>query len=110
MKIAFLIWLFVGIAFIALGIFDFKARTAPVGFWANVKTIPVEEEHVPAYNRAVGKMWIVYGILFILFGIPLLAGQNSPWIMIAVIGVFIETIIVMVVYTTVIENRYRKKD
>ena len=32
------------------------------------------------YNAAVGKLFSVFGLVFILFGLPLLAGQNSPWI------------------------------
>ena len=32
------------------------------------------------YNAAVGKLFSVFGIVFILLGLPLLAGQNSPWI------------------------------
>lgn len=110
MIIGFFLWSIVGIAFLALGIFDCVAKTeVPAGFWANAKTIPVEEEDVPAYNRAVGKLWIVYGLLFLLFGLPLLAGQNSPLIFITVIGTMVETIITMVVYTVVIENKYRKR-
>lgn len=108
--VAFFIWAIVGIAFIALGIFDCTAKTAvPAGFWANAETIPVEEEDVPAYNRAVGKLWIVYGLVFLLFGLPLLAGQDSLLIVITIIGTMVESIITMAVYTVVIENKYRKR-
>lgn len=108
--IGFVIWLFVGIAFIAMGIFDCTAKTTvPFGFWANAKNIHVEEKDVPKYNRAVGKLWIIYGILLILFGIPLLAKQNSSWIIITVLGTMVESILAMVVYVTVIENKYRSR-
>ena len=97
--IGFVIWLFVGIAFIAMGIFDCTAKTTvPFGFWANAKNIPVEEKDVPKY-----------GILLILFGIPLLAKQNSSWIIITVLGTMVESILAMVVYVTVIENKYRSR-
>lgn len=104
----FVLWALVGAAFIGLGIYAFVSkREVAFGFWANAKMFPVND--VKAYNRAVGKLWCVFGIVFILFGIPLLKGQNSPAIIISVLGIMIEVIITMVVYTVVIEGRYRKK-
>ena len=111
MEIAFMLWMFVGVAFLGLGIFDCMAKvTVPFGFWANARTIDVEEEKVAAYNKAVGKLWIVYGLLFVLLGLPLLAGQNSPWIVVTIFGVVMLTIFVMVIYTVVIENKYRRRE
>ena len=108
--IAFIIWLFVGIALIALGIFDCTAKTAvPFGFWSNAKSISVDETDVPKYNKAVGKLWMVYGILLILFGLPLLAGQNSPWIIITILGTMVESILAMAIYVIVIENKYKQR-
>lgn len=107
--IAFLIWAFVGIVFIAMGIYAFVTkRDVTFGFWANARTFPVVD--IKKYNRAVGKMWIVFGIIFILFGIPLLfCEQNSPLVLIPILGVMIEVIGVMVVYTIVIEKKYKKE-
>ena len=51
----------------------------------------------------------VFGIIFICLGFPLLSGQNSVWILFSVVGVMAEIIIAMVVYTTVIEKKYKKK-
>lgn len=108
--VGFVIWLCVGIAFIALGIFDCTAKTVvPFGFWTNAKIISVEEADVPKYNRAVGKLWIIYGIVLILFGIPLLTGQNSPWLIITILGTMVESILAMTVYITVIENKYKQR-
>jgi hypothetical protein len=42
-------------------------------------------------------------------GLPLLAGQNSPWFILSVLGVVFATIITMAVYTIAIEEKYRKK-
>lgn len=61
------------------------------------------------YNAAVGKLFIILGIVFILLGLPLLAGQNSPWIFLSVLGALMECIIAMIVYTVVIEEKYKKK-
>ena len=76
-------------------------------FWANVQMFEVTDRK--KYNVAVGKLFIIFGIVFILLGLPLLAGQNSPWIFLSVLGALLECIIVMIVYTVVIEERYRKK-
>lgn len=104
--IGFIIWALCGLLFIGLGISAFSAKEA-VGFWANAKVPPIEK--VAAYNKAVGRLWCVMGFVFILLGLLLLSGQNSPLILISIIGVLAEVITAMVVYTIGIEGRYRKK-
>ena len=104
--IGFVIWSVVGCLFIALGIYSFFAKK-PMGFWANAQMFEVTDRK--KYNAAVGKLFSVFGIGFILLGLPLLAGQNSPWIFLSVLGALLECIAAMVVYTVVIEERYRKK-
>ena len=107
--IGFIIWALAGAAFIGWGIYCiFSKKSAAFGFWANAKMFEVED--VRGYNRALGKLWCAYGIGFILLGIPLVNyEQNSPVILLSVIGVMAETIAVMVVYITKIEKKYRKK-
>ncbi len=104
--LGFVIWAIVGCFFIGLGVFALSSKK-PVGFWANAKVFEVID--VKKYNGAVAKLFCVYGIVFILLGLPLLSGQNSPLILISVIGVMVETIITMAVYTTVIEKKYKKQ-
>jgi len=104
--IAFLIWAAAGLLFVALGIYARFAKKA-VGFWANAEMFEVTD--IKAYNRAVGRLFAVFGIVFMLLGLPLLAGQNSAWVLLSVLGVMIETISVMAVYTVVIDTKYRKK-
>lgn len=104
--IGFIIWALCGLLFIGFGISAFSAKEA-VGFWANAKVPPIE--NVVAYNKAVGRLWCVMGAIFVLLGLPLLSGQNSSLILISTIGVLIEIIAVMVIYTIGIEGRYRKK-
>ena len=72
-----------------------------------MKTLPMRD--VKAYNRAVGWLFIVYGIVFMLLGLPLLGGQNSAGVIISVLGVMAETIAAMAVYILVIQNKYEKK-
>lgn len=105
---AFAIWLLISVAFIILGIYAcVSKKEVAFGFWANAETFPVND--VKAYNHAVGKLWCVFGVVFAILGIPLLKGQNSPFIIISILGIMLEAIIAMVVYTTVIEKKYRKK-
>ncbi len=104
----FILYSLIGAMFILLGIRSFfSKKEVAFGFWANAKMFPVN--HVKAYNKAVGKLWCVYGILFILLGIPLLDKQNTPLILVSILGVMMETIAVMVIYVTVIEKKYRKR-
>lgn len=105
---AFFIWLIAGCAFIFLGVYNFKSKKeVAFGFWANTEVFPVN--NVKRYNRALGKLWCIFGIVFIILGLPLLKGQNSPYILFSILGVMAEAIVVMAVYVTVIEKKYRKK-
>ncbi len=108
MLLGYFIWLLVSIALIILGIYSHcSKKEVAFGFWANAGTFPVND--VRAYNRAVGKLWIVFGIVLAVLGLPLLRGQNSALIILSILGVMVEAIVAMVVYTTVIEKKYRKK-
>lgn len=75
------------------------------------KKTQIEEKNIQAYNKALGKLWCVFGFFFILLGTSFLLGeeQNSPLFIISVIGVILEVIILMAVYTIKIEGKYRKK-
>ena len=109
MVFAFLAWAVCGAAFIILGFYDsLSKKEKAFGFWANAETFEVND--VRAYNKALGKLFCVFGIIFIMLGIPLLGGQNSPLVLISVVGVMFEAIAAMVVYVTVIEKKYRKKE
>ena len=101
--IGFSIWCIVGCALIGIGIYSAFSKK-PMGFWANAKAFEVTD--TKKYNRAVAKLFCAYGIGFNLLGIPLLLGQT--WALLSILGVVVETISMMVVYTTVIEKKYRK--
>ena len=106
--IAFIIWIIIGIFFIAMGIYEFASKKAtPFGFWANAKTASIED--VKGYNRALGILWCVYGVLFIIIGLPLLAEENSGLIIIPILGTMLISIAAMVAYVVGIEPKYRKK-
>ncbi|MDE6063601.1 MAG: hypothetical protein K2G20_03310 [Lachnospiraceae bacterium] len=108
MLYAFLIWLALAACFVIMGIYNFfSKKKSAFGFWANAKVFEVTD--VKAYNRALGKLWCVFGVVFALLGLPLLYGQNSPYILLTILGAMLEAIAAMVVYVTVIEKKYRRK-
>lgn len=100
---AFLIWSVIGLFFVGMGIASFFAKKA-MGFWANVR-VP-EIDRVKPYNHAVGRLYIIFGILMVLFGLPLLSG-NTAFILFSVLGVMLAVITMMVIYSR-IEQKYRK--
>lgn len=108
MELAFGIWCLISGLFIVLGIYSFLSKKeVAFGFWANAETFPVND--VKAYNRAMGKLWCVFGVVLAVLGLPLLKGQNTAFILLSILGVMAEAIITMGVYTIIIEKKYRKK-
>ncbi len=108
MLFAFIAWLIMGGAMVGFGIYAVcSKRAVPFGFWANAEMFEVND--VRAYNRAIGKLWCVFGMVFALLGFPFLSGQNSPYFVISILGCMAEAIAAMVVYVTVIEKKYRIK-
>ena len=106
--LAFIIWAIMGALFVVMGIYCIKSKKAKAfGFWANAEVIPVED--VKGYNRALGKLWSVYGILFTIIGLPLLSGENSGMMIITMLGTMFITIGAMVAYVVGIESKYRKR-
>ena len=101
--IGFIGWTVVGFIIICIGIIAFFSKKA-VGFWANIKAISVKD--IKGYNHATGKLFICYGIIFVFLGIPLLIGQNNPYILLSIFGVMIETIATMTIYSLVITKKY----
>lgn len=106
--LGFVIWAAVGVVFFGYGIFVYcSKKEKPFGFWANAKQFPVKD--VKGYNHALGKLFMAFGIVFALLGLPLLKGQNSAWFIISVLGCMAETIMMMVIYVTIIEKKYKAK-
>ena len=106
--LAFTFWSIIGLLFIILGIYAFfSKKSQPMGFWANAKMFEVTD--VRKYNAAMGKLFIGFGMIFIILGLPLLSGQNSALIILSAFGVMAEVILTMAIYTIVIEKKYKKK-
>ena len=102
----FAVWSAAGAAFIVLGIYvSFSKKEKAFGFWANAKTPPVT--NIEKYNRALGRLECIYGVVFILLGLPLLAGQNSPLLIVSILGALFSAIAAMAVYEIGIVKKYR---
>lgn len=104
--LGYMVWCLFGLLFIGIGAAAFRSEE-PVGFWANAKTPADKIKDVPAYNRAVGKLWLVFAVLFIMAGLPLLAGQNSPCILLSILGMVILAVAIMMAYSRIL-SRYTK--
>ena len=108
MQQAFIIWIIIGIVFTLYGVIVmFSKKEKPLGFWANAQMFAVKD--VKAYNRATGKLFVGFGIVFSILGLPLLQGEESGLVIISSIGTMIASIVTMIIYVTVIESKYRKK-
>lgn len=106
--LAFIIWCVFAFLFIGMGIYSFfSKKPRPMGFWANAEMFEVTD--VKKYNAAMGKLFIAFGVGLVVMGLPLLSGQNSALIIFSILGVMAEAIAAMVVYTTVIEKKYKVK-
>ncbi|MBR1477278.1 MAG: hypothetical protein IJ608_04875 [Lachnospiraceae bacterium] len=105
-EIGFIVWAIVGLAIICIGIRALSSKKA-VGFWANIKAIPIKD--TKGYNCATGILFICYGVIFIILGLPLLSGQNNPYILLSALGVMIETIAIMAIYSLVVEKKYKEQ-
>lgn len=104
--IGFIIWCMLSLFFFVMGVVTYIKKDAPAGFWANITQFPVKD--ICAYNRAVGKLWFVFGTVLLLLGLPLLAGENSGLIVITILGTMFLAIGTMVFYLLVIDKKYRK--
>ena len=102
--IGFVIWTVVAFIFVIIGISAWRADE-PVGFFTFQK--PPEVTDIKGYNHAVAKIWFVFAVVMELLGLPLLAGQNSPYIMLSVFGAMFGVIGISVAYLK-IEAKYKK--
>ncbi len=104
MMTAYIIWSVMAVVFVLFGIYA-RAAKKPVSFWT--VQVAIEVRDVKKYNRAVSKLWFGFAVLFEAIGFPLaLAGQQSAWAVVPIIGGMFWAIALAVVYTR-IEKKYR---
>lgn len=106
-KMTFVIWAILGCAFVLLGIYTLNSKKV-TRYWANVKK-KIEVTDVKKYNHAAGMLWIGYGIVLIMLGLPLRTPGNVLGVMLfSVIGTMFVTIAFMVGLIK-IEAKYEKR-
>lgn len=101
---AFIIWTIISIVFEYIGITT-RRSSIPVNLFTFSDVPKVND--VKGYNRAVSNLWLVFTVLFEMIGISLLfIKQNSPFVVLIVLGVVFLVIGMMVAYIK-IESKYR---
>ncbi len=108
---AYIIWLGCSLLFVLIGISCFFAakKGKVVGFWNNVEPLKKEQlTDVAAYNKAIGKLFIAFGIGFALLGLPIPYGGPAG-VVFTMLGSFAMVIALVVTYVLKIEPKYRKK-
>lgn len=101
---AFIIWTIISIVFVYIGITT-RRSNIPVNLFTFSDVPKVND--VKGYNRAVSNLWLVFTVLFEMIGISLLfIKQNSPFVVLIVLGVVFLVIGMMVAYIK-IESKYR---
>lgn len=111
---AYMIWLFVSLIFVVLGVYDMvNANKGKVfGFYSNVQPPKAEDlTDVTAYNRALGKLLAGSGVALALLGLPLLhmGEDNGLLVLFVILGTFTWVIAMILIYILKIEAKYRKR-
>lgn len=100
----FILWTIISIVFVYIGITT-RRSSIPVNLFTFGDVPKVND--VKGYNRAVSNLWLVFTVLFEMIGISLLfIKQNSPFVVLIVLGVMFLVIGMMVAYIK-IESKYR---
>ena len=104
MLVGFIVWTLITLVFVYIGI-TIRNSNIPVNLFT-FGDIPKVND-IKGYNKAVSNLWLVFAILFELIGISLLfVKQNSPLVILIVLGVVLLVIGMMVTYTK-IESKYK---
>lgn len=102
--LSFLGWSAVGLFFEGLAVYVWFSKK-PVSFSAR----PLEVTDKKRYNRAVAKLYMVYGAVFILLGLPLLAAPLPGWAAcLMAAGIVGASAACRAVYALVIRKKYQK--
>ena len=106
MLIVFCVWSLSSLLFVVFGICTLSAKK-PMPFWTHERKIEVRD--VKAYNKAVAFLYFVYAFTILILGVPMLfSRQNSAGFIIPVLGLPIASILMIAVYVTCIEAKYRR--
>lgn len=100
----FILWTIISIVFVYIGITT-RRSSIPVNLFTFSDVPKVND--IKGYNKAVSNLWLVFTVLFELIGVSLLfIKQNSPFVVLIVLGVVFLVIGMMVAYIK-IESKYK---
>lgn len=100
----FFIWTLITLIFVYISI-TIRKSNIPVNLFTFGDAPKVND--IKRYNKAVSNLWLVFTILFEMIGISLLfIKQNSPLVILIVLGVVFLVIGIMLAYTK-IESKYK---
>lgn len=100
----FFIWTLITLIFVYISI-TIRKSNIPVNLFTFGDAPKVKD--IKGYNKAVSNLWLVFTLLFEMIGISLLfIKQNSPLVILIVLGVVFLVIGMMVMHTK-IESKYR---
>ncbi|MBQ7994343.1 MAG: hypothetical protein IJM63_09440 [Solobacterium sp.] len=102
---AFGLWCAVSALMIAIGVITFNMKK-PAGFFAN-SPAPSKVTDITAYNHALGKLWIAYGVLLMASGLPLLKEKPGALVIITMLGTVFSTLALICIYAAVIAPKYK---
>ena len=106
MLTAYIVWIAVCLILVCIGLTSFRAKEA-VGFFTFEKNAEGIKD-VQGYNHAVGKLWITAAVILALIGVPLLyARQNSPIVILPVLGTVFWLLVLLIRYLR-IRDRYSR--
>ena len=84
-KLLLLLTLAAALLFTAIGVFAWR-REKPMWFWADGAPDPATLTDIPAYNRANGKMWLTYSLIFWLSAPVCLVNETVGGLLMAILA------------------------
>ncbi|MCQ2551083.1 MAG: hypothetical protein MJ146_02675 [Clostridia bacterium] len=99
---------FCAVVMIGIGVYQYRSKE-PVGFYTGVEPPKAEElTDVEGWNREHGKMWIIYGVVFILSWLVGLLFKESTLILIPYsMGLFVPPLVIVIRHGK-LKRRYMK--
>ncbi|RKJ38913.1 hypothetical protein D7X94_14315 [Acutalibacter sp. 1XD8-33] len=104
--ILFLSCMLCGAIFIGLGIYAAKKKT-PMNFWSGVDVPRESISDIPAYNRAMGRLWGGYSAVWFISGVAGLWQPVAATVLMCVLGSG-GAVALVLIYKR-IEKKYRVK-
>ncbi|MCQ2611937.1 MAG: hypothetical protein MJ169_09335 [Treponema sp.] len=103
-RIYFISILVCAIVFLAISFYAFLSKN-PINFWAGEKISASQVTDVKKYNQANGKMWIIYGICWLIAAI---IGLFNIRISAIVVVVFCVGVVILILVNKKIRKQYFK--